>query len=154
MVRRAEKKVVATNPKARHRYTILETLEAGIALQGSEVKSAREGRISLKEGFAVIRDGEVWLVNVHIAPYPHASFNPPDPKRDRKLLLHRAEIDRLAGKVKEKGLTLVPLEAYFRGKHLKILLGLAKGKRLVDRRREIRERELEREIQRALKYRR
>ncbi len=145
-------RTLAENRKARHDFHIEEKLEAGISLLGSEVKSIREGKASLRDGFARVKGGEVFLENVHIAPYSHGgSFNHP-PLRERKLLLRREEIRRLEGKVAEKGYTLVPLSLYLndRGK-IKVELGLARGKAKADRRREIMERESRRDLERALK---
>jgi SsrA-binding protein len=144
-------KQVATNRKARHNYTIDETFEAGIVLSGSEVKSLRQGGCSLDDGFAVIKDGEAILRGVHIAPYKQASIYNVDPDRDRRLLLHRREIARLAGKVKERGYTLVPLRIYFKRGFAKVELGLGRGKKLYDKRRKLREEEERRRTDEALK---
>lgn len=147
-----DERVIATNKKAFHDYAIEETFEAGIALTGTEVKSLRENRASLRDAFATIRNGEVWLHNVHIAPYSHGNRSNPDPDRTRKLLLHRNEIRYLIGKTKEKGLTLVPLRLYFSTSGLvKVELALARGKKLYDKREAIAEREHKREVERALK---
>ncbi len=145
-------KVVATNRKARHEYEIIETMEAGIALTGTEIKSVREGKVSLKEGFAIIKDGEVWLMDVHIAPYTHGHRDNHDPRRPRKLLLHRREIDRLQGKLQEKGWTLVPLKMYLKNNRAKVELALVRGKKKYDKRKAIAKRDAERELQRALKH--
>ncbi|MHA3704294.1 SsrA-binding protein SmpB [Jatrophihabitans sp. YIM 134969] len=142
--------VVAQNRKARHDYTILETLEAGLALQGTEVKSLREGRASLVDGFAMIDNGEVWLHNVHIPEYDKGSWTNHTARRTRKLLLHRAEIERLIGKTKESGLTLVPLSLYFTRGKAKVELGLARGKRSYDKRQDLARRDADREVSRAL----
>lgn len=143
--------VAASNPKARHDYTILDSFEAGIALTGSEVKSLREGRASLKEGFAIIRDNEVFLVGMHIPPYAQAGYWQHEPTRKRKLLLHKEEIARLTSKTSEQGLTLVPLKCYFNKRGLaKIELGLAKGKRKVDRRHDMKAKDAKVDIDRAL----
>lgn len=144
-------KLIATNRKARHDYIILETLEAGIALQGTEVKSLRAGRANLKDSYATIKDGEVWLFHVHISPYDHGSVFNHDPLRPRKLLLHRREIRRLTTKLQERGLTLVPLRMYFKKGRAKVELALARGKRHYDRREDITRRDMEREAQRQLK---
>lgn len=144
-------KLIATNRKARHDYIILETLEAGIALQGTEVKSLRAGRANLKDSYATIKDGEVWLFHVHISPYDHGSVFNHDPLRPRKLLLHRQEIRRLTTKLQERGLTLVPLRMYFKKGRAKVELALARGKRQYDRREDITRRDTEREAQRELK---
>jgi len=145
------KKVVASNPKARFNFEILEEYEAGIVLKGSEMKSIREGAVSIKDSLARIQDEEVYLFNMHITPYSFHSYGSQDPRRVRKLLLHKEEIIRLKGKIQEKGLTLVPLEVYIKSGYAKVLLGLARGKREYDRRRQILEREQKREIERALK---
>jgi SsrA-binding protein len=142
---------IATNRTARFKFHLLETFEAGIALQGSEVKSAREGKVNLKDSYAVVRDGEVWLHNCHIAPYTPAASAGHEPERPRKLLLHRREIERLIGKTQEKGLTLVPVRMYFSGSNAKIELALARGKEHRDKREVIREREQKREMERELK---
>jgi SsrA-binding protein len=147
-------KVVATNRKARFNYEILDTFEVGIVLVGSEVKSLRAGNVQLKDSYASIRGGEVWLESVHIAPYSFAEHGGHDPERPRKLLLHRREIDRLFGRIREEGLTLVPLSLYFTEGKAKVELGLAKGKRPHDKRRSIVERQQKREMARARSLRR
>jgi SsrA-binding protein len=144
---------VATNRQARFRYELLETWEVGIVLQGSEVKSLRDGKANLKDAYALVRDGEVWLHNVHIAPYPPAAGEGHDPERPRKLLMHRREIERLIGKTQERGLTLVPTRLYFSGPHAKLELALARGKEQRDKRDTIRKREQSREMERALRER-
>lgn len=144
-------KVICSNRKARHLYEILDTVEAGIALLGPEVKSLREGRASLGEAYARIRGGEMFLVGLHISPYEQAGRANPDPVRERKLLLHRSEIARLAGKVRERGYTLVPLRMYFRGGRAKVELALGRGKRAYDKRETIRRREEDRSLRRALR---
>ena len=131
------------------RRSISERWECGIELQGSEVKAVREGGVQLKDGYAALRDGEVWLHNVHIAPYQPAAREGHDPERPRKLLLHRREIERLTGKVQERGLTLVPTRLYFKGPRAKVEIALAKGKDVGDKRQAIKERELKREMERA-----
>lgn len=146
--------VAASNRKARHNYSILESLEAGIVLTGSEVKSLRQGRASLQESFAVIQDGEVFLVGMHIQPYAQAGYSAHDPTRKRKLLLHASEIQRLGSKTAEQGLTLVPLQCYFRKGLAKIELGLAKGKRLYDKREDLKEKDARRQVDRAIGRRR
>ncbi|NJL82173.1 MAG: SsrA-binding protein SmpB [Chloroflexaceae bacterium] len=145
-------KVMADNRQARHLYEILETYEAGLQLTGTEVKSIRAGRANLKDGFALIRDGEAWLLNVHISPYQASGqyFNH-DPRRTRKLLLHRREISKLIGKLEQQGLTLVPLKLYFKNGWIKISLGLAKGKKLHDKRETLKRRQDDREMARAMK---
>lgn len=150
----AGEKVVATNRKARYNYEILDTFEAGMALRGSEVKSIRDGQVQLKDSYADIRGGEVWLVNAHIAPYSFAEDGGHEPERHRKLLMHRREIDRLAGRIREEGLTLVPLRIYFTSGRAKVELGLGKGKRTRDKRRSIVERQQRREMDRARSHRR
>src|SRR6266550_5447026 len=142
---------VASNRQASFRYNLLEKLECGIVLTGTEVKSLREGKAQLKDGYAAVHDGELWLHNVHIPPYPPAARNNHDPERDRKLLVHRRELERLIGKTKERGLTIVPTRIYFRGPHAKVEIALARGKDVHDKRESIRRRETEREIQRELR---
>ncbi len=141
---------IATNRQASYRYELLERWECGIQLQGSEVKSLREGRVQLKDAYATVRDGEVWLFNLHIAPYAPAARDNHDPERPRKLLMHKREIERLIGKTQEKGLTLVPTRMYFKGRNAKIEIALARGKDVRDRRRDLKAREQRREIERAL----
>ena len=148
-----DKKIVCQNKKAFHDYTIDEVLEAGIVLLGPEVKSLRDGRSSLVDGYARIKNGEVFLYNMHISPYPFAHNLNLDPKRTRKLLLNRQEIRRLIGKTKEKGYTLIPLKVYFSNSRAKVELGLAKGKKKVDKRHALREKEQKREIEQARKRR-
>ena len=142
---------VATNRQAAHRFELLERYEAGLVLTGTEVKALRAGNAQLKDGYAMVRDGEVWLHNVHIPPYGPAARENHEPERDRKLLLHRREIDRLVGKTREKGLTLVPTRLYFTGAHAKVELALAKGKDVRDKRESIRTREMKRDMDRALR---
>src|SRR3990170_984155 len=142
-------KVIATNRKARHDFEIIETSEAGLVLKGTEVKSLREGQVNFKDSYAAITRDEGWLIGCHIAPYHHGTDANHDPERSRKLLLHRREIARLAGKVAERGLTLVPLRLYFKNGRAKVELGLARGKKLHDKRSAIREREVRREMDRA-----
>ena len=139
-------KVVSTNRKAFHNYTILETYEAGLALRGTEVKSLREAQVNFKDCYASIDKGEAWLIGCHISPYHHGSDANHDPERTRKLLLHQREIGRLMGKVAERGLTVVPLRLYFKGGRAKVELGLARGKKLHDKRDTIRERDERREM--------
>ena len=146
-------KLIVDNRRARHDYHLLERFEAGVALTGTEVKSLREGGASLQQAYADVREGEVFLVGAHIAPYEKASAGAHDPDRDRKLLLHRKEIASLIGKVKEKGLTLVPTKLYFKNGRVKLELALAKGKEQRDKRRDIAKREADRAIERALKTR-
>ena len=144
---------VATNRRARHKFQMRERMEAGIELQGSEVKSLREGKAQINEAYAVIDRGEVWLRGAHIPPYLPASEQNHDPDRPRKLLLHRREIERLIGKTAERGLTLVPTRIYFKGPRAKVELALAKGKEGRDRRREIADRDTRREVERDFKQR-
>ena len=142
---------VATNRRASYRFNLLERFEAGMILTGTEVKSLREGNVQLKDAYAVVRDGEVWLLGMYIAPYGPAARDNHDPERPRKLLLHRNEIERLIGKTAERGLTLVPTRVYFSGPHAKVELALARGKDLYDKRESIRRRETAREVQRELR---
>lgn len=149
MSEQGHRKVVATNRRARRNYTVLDTYEAGLALLGSEVKSLRDGRLELKDSYAEVRGGEMFLVGAHISPYEFARDGGHDPERERKLLLHRREIDRLAGAMAEKGLTLVPLQVYFKDGKAKVELALAKGKTGVDKRHTLRDREHAREMERS-----
>ena len=144
-------RTVATNRKARHDYHIEESFEAGIALTGSEIKSVRAGRVNLRDSYAIVRNGELWLINSHIAPYDPASRQNHEPRRNRKLLMHRRQINRLEGQVQERGYTLVPLRMYLRGGKAKVELALARGKRQYDKRETIAKREAGRQIERALK---
>ena len=141
---------VASNRQAAFRYEFLDKLECGIVLQGTEVKSLRSGNVQLKDGYATLRDGELWLHNVHIAPYAPASRENHDPDRSRKLLAHRRELDRLAGTTNERGLTLVPTRIYFSGSRAKVEIAVARGKDRYDKRQAIKERETKRDMQRAL----
>jgi SsrA-binding protein len=154
MAKRGKRKAapgdVATNRQATFRYHLLERWECGIQLQGSEVKSLREGGVQLKDAYAELRDGEVWLQRMYIAPYKPAAGQNHEPERPRKLLMHRREIERLIGKTAERGLTLVPTRVYFKGPRAKVELALARGKEQKDKRRAIKEREQRREIDRAL----
>ncbi|HZS34495.1 MAG TPA: SsrA-binding protein SmpB [Methylomirabilota bacterium] len=149
----AGEKLIASNRRARHDFDILETHEAGLVLRGTEVKSLRDGRADLKESYARIEGGEVWLLGCHISPYAQGNRENHDPVRPRKLLLHRGEINRLLGRVMEKGLTLVPLRLYFKHGRAKVDLGLARGRKTLDKRQVIREREERREMQRAVRER-
>jgi len=145
-------RTVTVNRKARHEYDILETYEAGIVLTGPEVKAVRQGKVSLSDAYARVNNGELWLYNMHIAPYDPVLQRNYDPRQPRKLLMHRWEIDRLTGLTQQRGFTLIPLRVYFNERgYAKVELGLAKGKRKVDRRREIMEREMKREVDRALR---
>ena len=144
-------KTVATNRRARHDYDILTTIEAGLALVGTEVKSLRAGHIQLKDSYAKVEDGELWLVGVHVAPYQQTDgFGGHDPERPRKLLLHRSEIDELVGKVREQSLTLIPLSVYFRNGKAKVELAVARGRRRYDKRQAIAARDAHREAERAV----
>src|SRR5215470_8281699 len=142
---------IATNRRARHEYEILETVEAGLVLRGTEVKSLRAGQVNFKDSYATIRNREAWLLGCHISPYSHGTDANHDPERDRKLLLHGREIKRLTGKIAERGLTLVPLKLYFKGGRAKLEVGLARGKKLHDKRSALREREVRREMDRAVR---
>ncbi|HOQ37233.1 MAG TPA: SsrA-binding protein SmpB [Acetivibrio sp.] len=146
-----EKKVVAQNKKARHDYFIEQTIEAGIVLSGTEVKSIRAGKVSLKDSYANIKDGEVFIYGMHISPYEQGNIFNKDPLRDRKLLLNRFEINKLIGYIQQKGMTLVPLEVYFRNGRVKIELGIGKGKKLYDKREDIAKKDAQREIDRRIK---
>jgi SsrA-binding protein len=148
------KKIIASNRRARHDYTIEDTVEAGLVLTGTEVKSLRAGRATLSDGFGQITDGEAWLHGVHIPQYTQGTWTNHEPRRTRKLLLHRREIDKLASSVQERGLTLVPLSLYFSDGKVKIELGLARGKRSYDKRQDLAKRDAAREVERALRRRR
>jgi SsrA-binding protein len=150
----AETKLIAENRRARHDYDLLERVEAGVVLTGSEVKSAREGHVQLGQAYADIRGGEAWLVGASIPEYVQAGGSGHQPERDRKLLLHRSEIDSLYGKVRERGLTLVPTRMYFKDGRVKVELALARGRERADKRRAVATREMQREMERALKRRR
>lgn len=143
-------KIVAKNRKAYHDYHILDTFEAGIALTGSEIKSIRAGQVNLRDGYASIQEGETWLMNTHIAPYHQANRENHEPRRTRKLLLHRREINRLTGKLQEKGLTLIPLKLYLRNNKAKVELGLGQGKKQYDKRASLKEKESSRQIARSV----
>lgn len=147
-------KVLATNRKAYHDYFIDETYETGVALTGTEIKSVRAGSVNLRDAYAQVRNGELWLMNMHISPYEPASRQNVDPYRDRKLLMHRKEILRLFGRVQEKGLTIIPLRLYLKKNRAKVEVGLARGKKLYDKRDAISKRDAAREMERAIKTRR
>ena len=155
MAKKGKKKAapgdIATNRQARHKYEFLDTVECGIVLEGTEVKALREGGVQIKDGYAAIREDELWLHNVHIAPYAPASRENHEPERDRKLLVHRRELERLAGTVQQRGLTLVPTRVYFKGPRAKVEIAIARGKDLYDKRESIKRREQERDMQRALR---
>ncbi len=153
MARPKGEKLVADNRRARHEYELLERVEAGLVLQGTEVKALREGRATIQRAFADVRGDEIWLVGANIAAYDKGGIANHDPERDRKLLLHRREIDRLRGRVQERGLTLVPTRLYFKDGRAKVELALARGKELYDKRRDLAKREADRQIDRALKSR-
>src|SRR5918996_5457609 len=140
---------IATNRRARHEYHILETVEAGLVLKGTEVKSLRAGQVTFKDAYATVRNDEAWLLGCHISPYSHGTDANHDPERDRKLLLHAREIRRLVGKISEKGLTVVPLKMYFKQGRAKMEVGVARGKKLHDKRATLREREVRREMDKA-----
>ena len=154
MAREQGNKIIASNRRARHDYTIEDTYEAGIALTGTEVKSLRLGRASLADGFALVSDGEVWLHNVHIPEYIAGTWTNHTPKRTRKLLLHRGEIDRLNRKLTEGGQTLIPLSLYFKDGKVKVELALARGKRTYDKRQDLAKKDAAREVERAFRRRR
>jgi SsrA-binding protein len=147
-------KLIAENRKARHEFHLLDRVEAGLVLTGTEVKSLRNGKADLARAYATVRDGEAWLVGLHIAPYEQGSTASHDPDRDRKLLLHAREIASLTGKVKERGLTLVPTRLYFKDGRAKVELAVARGKELHDKRRDVAKRDAQRQIERALRARR
>jgi SsrA-binding protein len=144
---------VAENRKAFHDFHILETFEAGMVLLGTEVKSIREGNVNLRDSYARVEGGEIWIYNVHITPYSHRGYSDHEPTRRRKLLLHRSEIRKLIGKTVEKGMTLVPTRMYFKNGHVKVAIGLAKGKKAHDKRETIKRRDAERETRAAVKER-
>jgi SsrA-binding protein len=144
---------LAQNRRARHDYEILETFEAGLVLVGTEVKSVRQGKASLAESYARVKNGEIWLVNCHIHPYEQGNRFNVDPRRDRKCLLHKREIEKLIGKVEEKGMTLIPLALYLKNRTIKLSLGLGKSKKHYDKRRDIKEKDVKRQIAQAIKVR-
>lgn len=146
-------KVISVNRQAYHDYFVEETVEAGISLVGTEIKSIREGKVNLRGSYAMVRNGEIWLENAHIAVYEHGSYYNHEPLRNRKLLLHRREIEQLQAKVATKGLTLIPLKLYLKGGKAKIELGLCRGKKLYDKREAIAERDVKREIERVIRKR-
>ncbi|MGM0215131.1 SsrA-binding protein SmpB [Enterococcus sp. AZ109] len=148
---KGEGKLIAQNKKARHDYTIIDTVEAGIVLQGTEIKSIRNSRINLKDGFARVRNGEMYLYNVHISPYEQGNIFNHDPLRTRKLLLHKKQIERFIGETKNTGVTIVPLKVYLKDGYAKVLLGLAKGKHQYDKRETLKRKDVDRQISRTLK---
>lgn len=152
-MKRSEEFTVAYNKEARAEYEVIETYEAGIVLEGPEVKALRNKQtVSFKDSFVRIENGEAWLYNLYIAPYRYATIKPPDPLRKRKLLLHKREILRLMGKVQEKGYTIIPLRVYFKNNKVKVEIALVRGKKQHDRREELRERDLRRQLEREIKY--
>ncbi|GBC88558.1 SsrA-binding protein [bacterium HR13] len=152
MAKQNGKHIIAINKEAKAEYEIIETYEAGIVLEGSEVKSLRNKQtVSFKDSFVRIEGGEAWLYNLYISPYRYATIKPPDPTRKRKLLLHKREILRLMGKVQERGYTIIPLSLYFKNNRVKVEIALARGKKLHDRREELRERDLRRQLEREIK---
>src|SRR5688572_1880932 len=151
--REEAQKNIAENRKAFHDYHILETFEAGVALVGTEVKAIREGSANLRDSFARVEDGEIWVYNIHINAYSHRGYSDHEPTRKRKLLLHKQEIRKLIGKTVEKGMTLVPVRMYFKGSRIKVAISLAKGKQLHDKREAVKKREADRETRAAVKSR-
>ena len=151
--REKAQRIIADNRKALHDYHVLETWEAGVALLGTEVKAIREGRVNLRDSYARLDRGEVWLLNVHISPYSHTGYSGHQERRERKLLLHRHELNKLSGHIREKGLTLVPLQMYFKKGRVKVALALVKGKQAHDKRETIRRREIDRETRAVVKAR-
>jgi SsrA-binding protein len=152
--KRLPEKIVSTNRRARHEYHILESFECGLVLHGYEVKSIREGRVNIQDAYGTVREDEAFIENMHISPYSHGDLRVIDPLRTRKLLLKRKEIDYLLGKTRERGLTLVPLKLYFKGPRLKLEVGVARGKKLYDKREDMAERDARRDIERAVRGRR
>jgi len=151
MAKKDQIKVIATNRKAYHDYHIDDEYEAGLALTGTEIKSVRAGQVNLRDSYVQIRNGEAWLINTHIAPYDRASYENHDPRRERRLLLHKREILRLGSKVLEKGFTIIPLKIYLKGNKAKVEIALAKGKRLYDKREAIAARDSQRQVERELR---
>ena len=150
---KGEGKLIAQNRKARHDYTVVDTMEAGIVLQGTEIKSIRNGRINLKDGFARIRNGEAYLLNVHISPYEQGNIFNHDPLRTRKLLLHKKQIAKLIAETKNTGITIIPLKVYIRNGYAKVLIGLAKGKKQYDKREDLKRKDAKRDLDRTMKIR-
>ena len=144
-------KIIAKNPTARHNYTIVNTLEAGIVLTGTEIKSIRSGKVNIKDSYATIRKGEVYIYGMHISPYEHGNIFNKDPLRDRKLLFHKQEIRKLIGQIQQKGYTLVPITLYWSGNKVKLELGIGKGKKLYDKRQDIAKKDAEMKMRKALK---
>ncbi len=152
MIEQTNEKNITVNRKARHEYTIIQTYEAGIVLQGTEVKALRQGKANLVDSYATLKENEVWLVSAHISPYEQGNINNHEPTRMRKLLLNRSEIRKLIGKTKEKGLTLVPLRLYFKNGKVKVELALAKGKKVYDKREAIAKKDMQRNQERRIKF--
>ena len=152
MKEQTEEKNITVNRKARHEYSILQTIEAGIVLVGTEVKALRQGKANLVDSYSKIQNGEIWLVNANISEYTQGNINNHDPRRDRKLLLNKSEIKKLIGKINEKGLTLIPLRLYFKKGRVKVELAVAKGKKVYDKRRDIAKRDFKRDQERRIKY--
>lgn len=144
-------KIIAKNPTARHNYTIINTLEAGVVLTGTEIKSIRSGKVNIKDSYAAIRKGEVYIYGMHISPYEHGNIFNKDPLRDRKLLFHKQEIRKLIGQIQQKGYTLVPISLYWSGNKVKLELGIGKGKKLYDKRQDIAKKDAEMKMRKALK---
>ena len=144
-------KLIAKNPTAKHNYEILDTIECGIVLYGTEIKSIRSGKVNLKDSYAMIRNGELYIYNLHISPYEFGNIYNKDPLRDRKLLVNRRELNKLVGQIKQKGYSLVPISIYFKGNFVKVELGIGKGKKLYDKRRDMAKKDADMKIQRALK---
>ena len=144
-------KLIAKNPTARHNYTITETYEAGIVLTGTEIKSIRNGKVNIKDTYVTIKNGEVWVLGMHISPYEHGNIFNKDPLRDRKLLLNKREINKLYGMIKTKGISIVPLSLYFKGNKVKVEIGIGKGKKLYDKRDDMAKKDADLNIRRAMK---
>ena len=144
-------KLIAKNPTARHNYTITETYEAGIVLTGTEIKSIRNGKVNIKDTYVTIKNGEVWVLGMHISPYEHGNIFNKDPLRDRKLLLNKREINKLYGMIKTKGISIIPLSMYFKGNKVKLEIGIGKGKKLFDKRDDMAKKDADMKIRRALK---
>ena len=146
-----ERKIISKNPTARHNYTIIDTVEAGIVLSGTEIKSIRNGKVNLKDTYVNIKNSEAYIYGMHISPYEHGNIFNKDPLRDRKLLLHKREILKLSDMIKQKGLSLIPISLYFSGNKVKVEVGIGKGKKLYDKREEIAKKDAQMKINRALK---
>ena len=144
-------RIIAKNPNAKHNYTIIDTIEAGIVLSGTEIKSIRAGKVNIKNSYAIIKNGEVFILGMHVSPYEHGNIFNKDPLRDRKLLLNKKEINKLVGLIKQKGITLVPISLYFKKSYVKVELGIGKGKNLYDKRQDLAKKDAERAIDRAIK---